>query len=139
VGFTEEEQGLVGSSYYVQSLSSEQVAKLRAMINLDSLGLGPTKVWLNHSDMNLSRHMERLAFMMRFPFAVVNGDRVGDDDSTPFKKRGVPTLMLHSITQDTLSILHTARDRMDKIALGDYYASYNQIAAYLAYIDAILD
>ena len=139
VGFTEEEQGLVGSSYYVQNLSSEQVAKLRAMINLDSLGLGPTKVWLNHSDMNLSRHMERLAFTMRFPFAVVNGDRVGDDDSTPFKKRGVPTLMLHSITQDTLSILHTARDRMDKIALGDYYASYNQIAAYLAYIDAILD
>jgi hypothetical protein len=77
--------------------------------------------------------------MMRFPFAVVNGDLVGDDDSTPFKKRGVPTLMLHSITQDTLSILHTARDRIDKISLGDYYASYNQIAAYLAYIDAILD
>ena len=49
------------------------------------------------------------------------------------------TLLIHSITQEPLPILHSPRDRMDAIHLADYYDTYRLIAAYLAYLDVTLD
>jgi len=45
-------------------------------------------------------------------------------------------VMLHSITQQTLSILHSPNDNIGKIHFSDYYDSYRLIAAYLAYLDS---
>ncbi|HEX4322012.1 MAG TPA: M28 family peptidase, partial [Acidobacteriaceae bacterium] len=53
VGFTGEEEGLLGSAYYVQQLPKEQLLRIEAMINLDTLALGPTKVWVSQSDPRL--------------------------------------------------------------------------------------
>jgi hypothetical protein len=47
--------------------------------------------------------------------------------------------MLHSITQETLAVLHTANDDWKSVKLDDYYNSYRLTAAYLAYIDLKLD
>jgi Zn-dependent M28 family amino/carboxypeptidase len=49
IGFTDEERGLVGSKYYVTQMTQAQVAATDAMVNIETLGLGPTKVWLSHS------------------------------------------------------------------------------------------
>ena len=50
VGFTEEEEGLVGSRFFVNQLEKEQIAKIRAMVNLECLGLSPPEVWGHHAD-----------------------------------------------------------------------------------------
>jgi Zn-dependent M28 family amino/carboxypeptidase len=50
VGFMGEEQRMMGSKYYLEHLPKEQRARIRAMINLDSLGLGTTEVWVTHAD-----------------------------------------------------------------------------------------
>jgi hypothetical protein len=44
VGFTDEEKGLVGSSFYVHQLSKDDLSRISAMVNMDSLGTTPTKV-----------------------------------------------------------------------------------------------
>ena len=49
VAFTGEEEGLLGSAFYVKQLSKDQLSNIEAMINLDSLGLGPTEVWVSQS------------------------------------------------------------------------------------------
>ena len=46
VAFAAEERGLVGSTYFVKNLSTDQKASLRAFLNLECLGLTPVKVWI---------------------------------------------------------------------------------------------
>jgi hypothetical protein len=73
------------------------------------------------------------------PLNVVNVHAVGRSDSDSFEDRHVPSLNIHSLTQETFPILHTKRDSMSAINLGDYYDSYLLIRAYLAYLDEVLD
>jgi putative aminopeptidase FrvX len=139
IGFSAEEQGLIGSDFYVKQLTPEETPKIQVMVNLDSLGLGPTKIWLSHSDQKLASVLNAIAASTKLPLAVVDADQVGDEDSTSFRKRHVPTIMLHSITQPTLSILHSDKDNLSAIHPDDYYDSYHLIAGYLAYMDAKLN
>src|SRR5258708_4762134 len=44
IGFTDEEAGEVGSNFYVKQLSKEQAENIHAMVNMDTLGLGPSEV-----------------------------------------------------------------------------------------------
>jgi Zn-dependent M28 family amino/carboxypeptidase len=50
VGFTGEEGGLLGSDFYVRSLAKHDLENIESVVNLDTLGLGPTLVWLTQSD-----------------------------------------------------------------------------------------
>jgi putative aminopeptidase FrvX len=135
IGFAEEEKGLIGSTFYTKQLQPGEVQNIRVMIDLDSLGLAPTKIWLTHSDERMAAALKGVANALNLPLEVVNADRVGDEDSTPFRRLHIPTVMMHSITQETLSILHSPNDNIGKIHLSDYYDSYRLIAAYLAYLD----
>ncbi|MGO9273967.1 MAG: M28 family metallopeptidase [Terriglobia bacterium] len=135
VGFTDEERGLVGSRYFVGHLTLEQRARIHAMINLDTLGLGPTKVFLAHSDARLAETAETVARQMNLPVEVYNVRHV-DDDSQPFRRARVPTLMIHSATAATLRILHSPADQMAQIRFDDYYYTYGLLAECLAFIDA---
>jgi Peptidase family M28 len=138
VGFTAEEQGLIGSKFFVRQMTPQQVAETRAMVNIDTLALGPTKIWLNHSAPKLAGAFFAMAQSMRLPVAVMNADNVGDDDSESFIRRKIPTLMVHSVTQPTLRILHTNDDNYSAVKFDDYYDSYRLLAAYLAYLDTTL-
>jgi Zn-dependent M28 family amino/carboxypeptidase len=138
VGFTEEEKGLIGSGFYVKHLTAEETAHIRAMINLDSLALGPTKVWASRADPVLLNALAVVAQSAQLPLQGVNVDQVGRDDSIPFAAKKVPTISLHSVTQQTLEILHTPKDAMAAVKLSDFYQSYRLLAAYLAYLDKAL-
>ncbi len=139
VGFTEEEKGLVGSVFYVKHLSAEETARIRAMVNLDSLALGPTKVWASRADHKLMRDLAAVAQSLRLPLQGMNVDRVGTDDTIPFAAKNVPVISIHSLNQETWRILHTPGDSMASVKLPDYYQSYRLVAAYLAYLDATPD
>jgi len=139
IGFAEEEQGLVGSDSYARQLNPGNGEKIRLMINLDSLGLGPTEIWQTHSDPTMLASVKIAAQLLHLPLGIMNADQVGDDDSTSFRKRHIPTLMLHSITQQTLGILHSPKDNMSQIRIDDYYDSYRLVDVYLRYIDGLLD
>lgn len=135
VGFTGEEDGLVGSAFYVRHLTSAQKSRIQVMVNLDTLALGPTKVWLTHSDRHYAAAFFDLASIMHLPLQVINADNVGDDDSHSFIDARIPTLMVHSVTARTLAILHTRADNFKAVRFHDYYNTYRLLAAYLAWID----
>ncbi|MBZ5597799.1 MAG: Zn-dependent exopeptidase M28 [Acidobacteriia bacterium] len=138
VGFTAEEKGMLGSDFYAGRLSPEQRARIKAMINMDTLGLGPTEVWATHADRSLLNALDNLAHAMKLPVSVMNVDQVGSSDSESFAKYKIPRITIHSVTQETWPILHSTKDKLDEIKMDDYYASYRLMAGYLAFLDTDL-
>jgi len=65
-------------------------------------------------------------------------DNLGTTDSESFAPYQIPRITLHSVTQQTWSILHSPFDKMAAIKMNDYYDSYRLIAEYLAYLDDAL-
>ena len=135
VGFYGEERGLVGSAHYVREAGKEKLDQIDAMVNLDTMGLGPTNMWVSHADPNLARLAVLLANAMKLPLSGVNMERVGSTDSESFREKKVPTITFSSITQFTLPILHTIKDQLSQIKEDDYYDSYKLVSAYLVYLD----
>ena len=138
VGFTAEEKGLVGSAYYADHLTPEQRTRIEAMVNMDSLGLGPTEVWATHADKMLLDALASVAAASKLPVSAMNVDNLGTADSESFARYHIPRITIHSVTPETWPILHSSRDRFDAINMSDYYDSYCLIAQYLAYLDGML-
>jgi Peptidase family M28 len=139
VAFSGEENGLVGSEYYVKQLTAADRAKIEAMINLDTLGLGPTEVWVSHGDKRLVMALNAVAQAISLPLTGMNVDGVGSSDSESFAKLKIPSMTVHSVTQDTLRVLHSRRDKLEAIRMDDYYGSYRLLAGYLTFLDSYLN
>lgn len=135
VGFTDEERGLVGSNFYVRHLTPEQRSKIEAMVNMDTLGLGPTEIWVSHADKTLVRALEAVAQALNLPLRGMNVERVGETDSESFARYNIPRITVHSLTQETWPILHSSRDRLDAIRADDYYDTYKLLVGYLIFLD----
>jgi Zn-dependent M28 family amino/carboxypeptidase len=138
VGFSGEEKGLVGSQYYVDHLTNPQRARIEAMVNFDSLGLGPTEVWASHADKVLLDALASVAAASKLPVTTMNVDNLGTADSESFARYRIPRITLHSVTEKSWPILHSPSDKLAAIKMNDYYDSYKLIAAYLAYLDDAL-
>ena len=139
IGFTAEENGEIGSRFYVRQMSADEVAATDAMVNMDTLGLAPTEVWESHSDKQLTGALAAVAGQLHLSVTGVNVDNIGSTDSEQFSERKIPSITIHSLTQDTWNagILHTRRDKISAIQLDDYYNSYRLIAGYIAFLDAV--
>jgi putative aminopeptidase FrvX len=139
IGFADEEKGLVGSQFYVHQLSKADLGGISAMVNLDSLGAGPTEFELDRGDKRLANALATVANSQHLPWNVVNVHQVGRSDSDSFQDRHVPALLVHSLTNETWPLLHSAADQMTAMRLNDYYDTYRLLTAYLAYLDVTLD
>ncbi len=135
VGFSGEEEGFLGSEFYVKQLRPEQLANTKAMVNLDTLGLGPTLVWTRRSDPELLKGLLRTAQTLKVPLSGMNVDGVGESDEYSFIQKNICTITVHSVTPATLHVLHTAADNPSAIRFSDYYDSYRLPATYLAVLD----
>ncbi len=137
IGFTDEEKGEVGSRFYAQQMTNEQVSATEAMVNMDTLGLASTEVWASHSDKQLTGLLAYLAKQMNLPVTGVNAERIGSTDSVQFSDRKIPSITIHSLTQDTYNarIIHSRKDKLSAINLDNYYETYKLVAAYLVFLD----
>lgn len=138
VGFTGEEDGLVGSAAYAKSLTPLERSRIKAMVDIDSLGLSFTRVWVTRSDKKLTAALAHMSQVLKLSVAEVDADRVGAGDSFSFQPYHIPVILIHSITQDTLPILHTSKDNMAAMRLDDYYDTYKLLVGYLSYLDSVL-
>jgi len=139
IGFTDEEPGEVGSRFYVQQMTREQVEAIDAMVNMDTLGLAPTEVWTSHSDKRLISALAYIAKKLNLPLTGVDVEQVGSTDAEQFAERQIPRITIHSLTQQSWNahILHTSKDRISAMLLDDYYQTYNLLAAYVAFLDQL--
>ena len=139
IAFTGEEQGLLGSERYVRSLGKEERSEIRAMVNVDTLGLSDTKIWVSRADPKLAQTFFMVARALKLPAAGMNADGAGDSDSRPFVDRKIPVIDVHSVTRETLPILHSKRDTLGSIDKDAYYKSYMLLSAYLVLLDQKLE
>jgi len=118
-------------------MTNEQVSATEAMVNMDTLGLASTEVWASHSDKQLTGLLAYLAKQMNLPVTGVNAERIGSTDSVQFSDRKIPSITIHSLTQDTYNarILHSRKDKLSAINLDNYYETYKLVAAYLVFLD----
>jgi Zn-dependent M28 family amino/carboxypeptidase len=137
VGFTDEEKGLVGSNFYVRRLSEDERASIKAVVNLECLGVSYTKVWAHMANPELLDDLVKLTESMHVRLQKVNVESIGNDDTQAFRDKDIPVITIHSITQQNAHILHTAQDNLEAIDLGDFFETYRVVAAYLSYIDDV--
>jgi putative aminopeptidase FrvX len=139
IGFTDEEQGEVGSRFYASQMSEQQIAATDAMVNMDTLGLASTEVWASHSDIRLVDELQYIAKKLSLPVGAVDVEQVGTTDAEQFAKLKIPRITIHSLTQDAWNerILHTPKDRISAMRLDDYYQTYCLVAAYIAFLDMV--
>ena len=139
IAFADEEKGLVGSSRHVRNMTPEEKTLTHAFVNLECLGLGPVNVWVHRAALTLAARLGEIATTLHIPLQGVNVEQVGDDDTHPFLSAHIPVITIHSVTQETLPILHTARDQINAIHFDDYYTAYKLAAFYLAYLDVKIE
>jgi hypothetical protein len=138
-GFTEEENGMVGSYFYVSQLDREGLSRIVAMVNFDSVGAGPTEVDHSTADASLSQSLLNVAGSLKLPLKFMDIGQVGTSDFLAFRSVRVPTLTFHSLTDETLKLLHRPADNYQALKMDDYYETYRIAAAFLAYLDVTLD
>ncbi|MEO8100369.1 MAG: M28 family peptidase [Acidobacteriota bacterium] len=134
---TDEEKGLVGSSYFVRQLTKPQQGTSMANVNIDSIGLeGKTLVWASRADPKLVNDVVSVAAALKLPVGPMNIDQVGESDSRPFVDEKIPVIDFHSLTAKTLTMLHTKKDIPSELNGESYYNTYRLISTFLAYLDA---
>jgi hypothetical protein len=138
VAFAAQHQGFLGSRFYVDSLTPDQVQKIDAMVDIDSLGLGPTEVWVSRSDQKLVRALNGMAVSLRVPLTGANIDWVGEYDEGAFVDHKVPTVTVHSLSGNTPPLLlHLHKDNYSAVHFAEYYKSYRLLSAYLVLLDGL--
>ena len=129
VAFADHGDQLIGAEAFVNHLSTGELSHITAMINLDALGLSPTKVWSSHSDNDLVQGLMRMVYAMEIPASQIDIGFAGKSDSEPFRSRNIPQITIHSLTQANLKGKETA------FLPTVFYDSYRLICGYIAYLD----
>jgi hypothetical protein len=134
-GFSAEHQGLNGSHEFVYRLSKRQKRSVRAMMNLESLGLTAPQVWASRADKGLLDAYNSVARSMNLDVRVSNFSPLMEDDSRPFLDARIPVITIHSLTNETMGLHHSPRDQLNAIDEKNYYDAYRLAAVFLAYLD----
>lgn len=130
VAFADNDTQWAGAEAYVNGFTAEELSHVEAMINLDPLGLSPTKVWSAHSDKELVHSLMNVVYMLKIPASQIDISAAGKADSEPFLSHNIPQITVHSLTQANL-----VDGAATPFRPGTYYDSYRLICGYLAYLD----
>jgi putative aminopeptidase FrvX len=138
VGFTDQEKGLVGSKAMVKDMSKDDLSHIKAMINIDSIGMTPTKVFTNSADKTLLKELSSVAHSMTLELKSSNPPGGSQADSEPFASKKVPSLDVNSFAPENGKIMHSSGDILKAVVFQNYADTYKLMAAYLSYVDAML-
>ncbi len=134
IGFAYEEQGLLGSRLYVESLNEAERAKVKAMVNLECLGVGGPFIWSNGSTDALERLAHEVAEQAELPLNshVILG--VGAD-SIPFERAGIPNITFDGLPLEKMSLIHSPQDTFEQIDPECYLNTFRIVSRFLVALD----
>ena len=138
VAFAAEESGLRGSRAYLEQLPDEERSRIVAMVNLDTLGLGSPGIEFQGADPDLVCWCVLAARAAGVDLRAVNTYRIGTSDHQSFREAGIPAVILHSLSQDTLSVMHSEEDTLARVDRPAYLQTYRLLAFYLGLLDQSL-
>ena len=117
IAFGSEETGLHGSRHYVTQLTDGELAEIRAMVNLDSVGGGSSL--RTTGDRWLTGQVAETADREGIALTVGSGNRGSGSDHASFRDAWIPVIYFHS---DDSSRIHTPQDTLEYVnpaLLGD--------------------
>ena len=124
--FSGEEFGLFGSKAFINTLSPDQVNKLRLMLNLDVVGISGALGLIGDADLvDTARLQAQKLSLTAEPSQLPQG---AGSDHLSFRNAGIPVLMLS--IEDNL--IHTQRDAIDRIDMKTLDATVRLAYATLA-------
>jgi hypothetical protein len=138
VAFADEKKTSTAAQFFVGHMTDSAVKHIQAMIDLDSLGLSPTKFWAAHSDKDLVKALVVVMYALKLPASQVNITKAGEADSEAFASRHIPQITLHSLTREAVAVMRNQQELEQKFRPNNYYDSYHLISGYLAYLDETL-
>ncbi len=131
--FGGEELGLLGSKYYVSQLTQDEKDHIKAMLNLDMVGVGDKAWWLIGTP-DLQQKMLGLTGDLGIDDAVPSELIRGlSSDHASFIDAGIPALMFHR-WEDPL--LHTPQDVSDRVVPRYLEEAARMGVAFLEAVDA---
>ncbi|HEY4677469.1 MAG TPA: M28 family peptidase [Candidatus Angelobacter sp.] len=133
VAFADSGASPLGAQFFVNHLEHKQLNRTEAMINVDALGLSPTKVWTAHSDKDLVHDLIVMVYALKLSASQIDIAAAGATDSDPFAARHIPQITIHSLTQQNVATGATTQFRPN-----NYYDTYRLLCGYLAYLDQTL-
>jgi CubicO group peptidase (beta-lactamase class C family) len=134
IGFAYEEQGLVGSRAYVDSLSEEQKRKTRAMVNLECLGVDDPFIWTNGSSDSLEVIAHEVADEHKLPLRDHKIVGVGSD-SIPFDRVGIPNITFDGMAVENFRFIHSDLDTFENVKPEAFLNAYRLTSRFLATLD----
>jgi len=133
IGFSEEEEGLVGARHYLRSTNLDDID---AMINIDGAGMAATRVWGTKSNRKLVRRLRELAKEMNLEVVDSSLDGSGIMDSFPFHERGVPVLSIHGLAPGNYGIPHSRHDDFHAVDVRHLDDTYRLVLRMIQELDS---
>lgn len=138
-GFSSEELGLLGSRALRRAWQrSGRLDDVIAVVNLDTLGLGPTRAEAKVSSDPLLCSLQAASTLAELPLELADLYPTHSSDFQPFLRAGLPVIAIHSLGRRTANLIHTRRDRLEALDPDHYYDSYRLVAVYLSLLDRTL-
>lgn len=134
VGFDKEELGLVGSDAMAKEIPKEKRAGYCAMVNFDSFGFTYPQALRNISDTSLINLAKEVSDEMKLPFAKA-GIEFASSDSESFRRRDIPAISLHGLSDQWQNYLHGPNDKISKVNTQSVYIGYRHGLVMLSKID----
>ena len=129
VAFADNGSELAGSEFFVSQMTAHELSHVEAMINLDALGLSPTKIGSAHSDKALVQALVNMVYVLKLPASQIDLS-AAPTDSQPFAARKIPQITIHSLTQ-----INLLTGKATAFRPSNYYDTYRLLCGYMAYLD----
>lgn len=131
VGFAGEEHGQLGSRAFLQHIERKRI---KAMINLECLGVEALRTWSNQSSDDLEALLHQAAEIVQVEMEqrVLFGYTA---DSASFTHAGIPSITVHSLDGSALAIINTPRDDGRRLRMGRLRKALECLLMYVVILD----
>lgn len=137
-----------GADAWLRTLSHEDRKRLRAVIDLDALGLSYTRFFTTFSAFESvpagSTHLQTQLLwsalsdgLTQAPEQVSPHHWLSVDDTDPFRAIMVPTIVIHSIPSESDRLPGSASDVASTVNGNAYFTTYHLMCAFLASLDHV--
>jgi hypothetical protein len=141
-----ESYGAEGVQTWLKSISHEERKRIRAMIDLDALGLGVTRYFTTFGFMETTPaaalHLQLSLLwaavdegLTKPPIATSPHHWLSIDATSPFRALMIPTIVIHSVPPEAERVPGSPADTAAAVDGNAYFQSYHLVCTWLATLD----
>jgi len=138
----------VGAETWLKSLPKAERRNIRAVIDLDALGLGTPRFYTTFSPFENappgSAHLQTQLLwaavddgLTQAPEQTSTRHWLSVDDTDPFRAETIPSIVIHSVPPESERVPGSADDVAAAVNGNAYFQTYHLICAYLASLDRV--